>query len=149
MPSLQLQEHRKRVVRPLPIMYTKSRSNNRLTRNPQPPPTKPDLVTLRSFVLLIIFSLTVLIRCCSWETASCAYLPCSSSQECLFLHCNFLTPCRNEVLAALRPIPMPGAKKATDSTALALRRPVKVLVKPLAGYIGLEKRKPFAPPFVK
>ena len=50
-------------------------------------------------------------------------------------------------MVALRPIPMLGAKKATDSTARALRRPVKV--KPLAGYIGLEKRKPFAPPFVK
>ena len=34
---------------------------------------------------------------------------------------------------------MLGANKATDSTALALRRLVKV--KPLAGYIGLEKRK--------
>ena len=40
MPSLQLQEHRKRVVRRLPIMYTTSRSNNRLTRDPLPPPTK-------------------------------------------------------------------------------------------------------------
>ena len=69
------------------------------------------------------------------------------SRVSFFFHCNFLTPCRNEVLVALRPIPMLGAKKATDSTALALRRPVKV--KPLAGYIRLEKRKPFAPPFVK
>ena len=38
---------------------------------------------------------------------------------------------------------MLGAKKATDSTALALRRLVKV--KPLAGYTGLEKRKTVRP----
>ena len=38
---------------------------------------------------------------------------------------------------------MLGANKATDSTALALRRPVKV--KPLAGYNGLEIRKTVRP----
>ena len=38
---------------------------------------------------------------------------------------------------------MLGVQKATDSTAVALRRLVKV--KPLAGYIGLEKRKTVHP----
>ena len=60
-----------------------------------------------------------------------------------FFHCNFLTPCRNEVLIALGPIRMLGANKATDPTALPIRRLVKV--KPLAGYIGLEKRKAVRP----
>ena len=63
-----------------------------------------DIVTLRSIVLLVIFWLTVLVGCCSWETASCAYPPCCSSQASLF-HCNSLTPCRNEILAALRQSP--------------------------------------------
>ena len=40
---------------------------------------------------------------------------------------------------------MLGANKATDSTALALRRLVKG--KPLAGHIGLEKRKMVRPAF--
>ena len=43
----------------------------------------------------------------------------------------------------LRSIPMLGAKKATDLTVLALRQHIKV--KPLAGYIGLEKRKTVRP----
>ena len=60
-----------------------------------------------------------------------------------FFHCNFLTPFRNDILVALRPIPMLGANKATDSTALALRRLIKV--KPLNGYIGFEKRKTVRP----
>ena len=60
-----------------------------------------------------------------------------------FFHCNFLTPCRNEVPVALRPIRMLGANKATDPTALAIRRLVKV--KPLAGFIGLEKPKAVRP----
>ena len=60
-----------------------------------------------------------------------------------FFYCNFLTPGRNEVLVVLRQIPMLGANKAADSTALALRRLLKV--KPLPGYIGLEKRKTVCP----
>ena len=43
MPPLQIQELRKPVARRLPIMYAKSRSNDRLTRDPQPPPTKQTL----------------------------------------------------------------------------------------------------------
>ena len=103
-----------------------------------------DIVTLRSIVLLVIFWLTVLVGCCSWDTASCTYPPCSFSQECLLFHCNSLTPCRNEVLAALRRSPClehTRQRSCPSSTHQIYRE------KPLAGYmyIGIGKRETVRP----
>ena len=60
-----------------------------------------------------------------------------------FLLCNFLTPCRNEVLVALRPNPMLGANKTTDSTALAFVDSSKWSHSP--GTSGLRNAKRCAP----
>ena len=70
----------------LTIMYAKFRSNDRLTRDSQPPPTKQILSlfgapSTRESCPSQIFRRKF---CCSRETVSCAYLPCNSSQDCHF-----------------------------------------------------------------
>ena len=93
------------------ILYAKSRSNDRLTRNSQPPPTKQTLslsgvTSSRAPPPPPPPRKAVLVGCCSWKTVSSAYPPCNSSQVSFFYHCtDFLTPCRNEVLATLRRFP--------------------------------------------
>ena len=61
----------------------------------------------------------------------------------LFFSLKFPDSLQKRSPACSQAIHILGAQEATDSTALALRRLARV--KPLAGYIGLEKRKTIRP----
>ena len=96
-PSLQLQELRKRGVRRLPIMYTNARSNNRLTRDPQPPPTKQTVSLSGVACSSYFFSLTVLVGCVFMRNGLLCISVLQFFTRVSFFHRNSLTPCRNEV----------------------------------------------------
>ena len=134
-------------------MYANSRSNEWSADTQfSASSDEADVITLRSpaeSCRVVIFSLTVLVGCCSWQMVSCANLPCNSSQECLqfCLACNSPTPCRIEVPVALRRSPCLKHKRKRIRLLLPLVDSSER--SHLPGTSGLKNANQCSPPFVK